>query len=88
MKVTVRQKSEVEVEIEFPLFFIYGGLKMAILNENESLYISSDSIVQSDSKILFQYYKDSEPITAKEFTLAFDARMEQIQQLKSQFFTK
>lgn len=87
MKVKVKQTTEVEVDLKFPLFFNHNGLLMAILNEKESIYITSDSITQTSTQILLEYYNDSEQITAEEFTRVFDERIEQLQSLKSHFFT-
>ena len=88
MKVTVEVKTKEYVEVELPLFFNHAGLPMAVLNEKESVYITSDSIVQTATTVLLAYYKDSEPITAEEFTRVFDSRMEQLQSFKSQFFNQ
>jgi len=89
MKVTIELTTKHEVEINLPYFFKTDtGSCHAILKDN-TVRVWSDTV----SFLNYPSYNllcdsGNTEITAEEFTRAFDARIEQIQQLKSQFFTK
>ena len=87
MKVTIEVTTSKEVEINLPYFFKTDtGSCHAILEKN-TVRVWSDTIsfLNYPSYNLLTDSGNSE-ITAEEFTIAFDARMDEIQQLKSEFF--
>ena len=88
MKIVKEQKTEVEIEILFPAFFKVKdhNVYYALLSEEMALSVYSSSISTTSPYALIDSC-DIE-ITAEEFTRVFDERIEQLQQFKSQFFTK
>jgi len=87
MKVTIEVTTKREVEINLPYFFKTDtGSCHAILEKN-TVRVWSDTIsfLNYPSYNLLTDNGNAE-ITAEEFTMAFDARMDEIQQLKSEFF--
>lgn len=86
MKVTIEVTTKREVEINLPYFFKTDtGSCHAILEKN-TVRVWSDTIsfLNYPSYNLLTDNGNAE-ITAEEFTMAFDARMDEIQQLKSEF---
>lgn len=87
MKVTIEVTTKREVEINLPYFFKTDTGSCHAILENNTVRVWSDTIsfLNYPSYNLLTDNGNAE-ITAEEFTMAFDARMEQIQQLKSEFF--
>ena len=88
MKVTMLVTTPQEVEIEFPFFFKNAGY-YAMLSENKAISIyDTISLFNHASSIAQNIDGSHEVITAEEFTRVYDAKIEELQSLKSQFFTK
>jgi len=91
MKITTKQTIEVEKEIKLPIFLKrVTGSYYGLLSDDNAIKFDSVSIEKTITNVVVQWIGDSDTveITAEEFTTAFDNTLEQIQQLKSQFFTK
>jgi hypothetical protein len=88
MKVTMLVTTPQEVEIEFPFFFKSSGY-YAMLNEKLAISIyDTISVYQNASSIAQNIDGSHEVITAEEFTRVYDSKINDLQQFKSQFFTK
>ena len=88
MKVTMLVTTPQEVEIEFPFFFKSSGY-YAMINENCAISIyDTISMYKHASSIAQNIDGSHEVITAEEFTRVYDSKIEELQSLKSQFFTK
>lgn len=87
MKVKVKFTQDYEREITFPSFFKANGCEIyyCALDEKTAVAIYSDCITKSTPSAIAGY--DDEEITPEQFTKKFDERIEQLQSLKSHFFT-
>lgn len=89
MKATITVTTKKEVEIEFPFFFKSTGY-YAMLSETSAISIYDNINLFSHASSISQNMDDEnyKEITVEEFTLVYDAKIEQLQSLKSNFFTK
>lgn len=88
MKIKTKQTTEIEVEIELPYFFKLPTGSCHAIFEDKTVRVWNDTVsyeeIPSDALL---NESGIVQITAKEFTRAFDERIEQLQSLKSHFFT-
>ena len=91
MLVKTKVTTEVETEIELPYFMkrVTGNL-FAILTNDKALKIENGLVSTHYPESVSQFIGDGETvqITAEEFTTAYDNAIEQLQSLKTLFFTK
>jgi len=87
MKVKVKQTTEVEREIELPVFFKTDTGSVHHVSEERTVRVWNDSISFIPYASPTFLDTEIEIITAEEFTRVFDERIEQLQSLKSNFFT-
>lgn len=88
MKLTTKQTTEVEVEINLPYFFTsVNEVHYAVLSENLAIQVGSNSInAFSYPSAAFANHLGSTEITAEQFTAEYDKVLSKLGELKSEFF--
>ena len=85
MKIKTTQIVEAETELQLPFFYKTDNMSVAVISESKyAIIYYGDSIVQlNGSPDIPSNYQQ---ITAEEFTAGYDKVLEQLGQIKSQFF--
>jgi hypothetical protein len=85
MKIKTKQIVETETELQLPYFYKTDDNFVAILGEKLYIKLYHDSVVKFNSE--HNHFPTSyQQITAEKFTAEYDKVLEQLGQLKSQFF--
>lgn len=87
MKVKVKHTTEVEKELELPCFFKTDTGSAHAVFEDRTIRVWRDCVSFTDYASPTFLDTEIEIITVEEFTRIFDERIEQLQSLKSHFFT-
>ena len=85
MKIKTQQIVETETELQLPFFYKTDNMSVAVISESKyAIIYFGDSIVPFNGSpdIPSNYHQ----ITAEEFTAEYDKVLEQLGQIKSQFF--